>query len=1087
MPGQMDPGDMGTPGGSQPDLDSFGPAGGGHSAAGQLLGTSQLQTAINQFEKSVEKLGDIVSQMAGRSATFSNNGGFPSMQAAYGALGGTGGMGGTLGSPSSAPAPMTRTASSGGGWQSMPPPASPGGPGYPSPAAPSAAGPSGGATIGGVLGGVFTAAVTFGRANMANQLGINAYDVLGQLQAQGGGSSAYNALNYQAFGSGASNLNILAQNTPDAAAMYANLQSISGSAFPMSNQIGQAAYGATAAFGYLNPGMSGAAASAAAGSMYSPSVSLQMRQLGYMTPRTMGQPGAASTAAIMQNQLTRMFGGRLPSQNQLVQNAAAGGIIQQNLQAEGLNPQTTIPMMEAYNRLLNPRGAGINQKALSAGQAQQLFSTIGSNASRTTLAKYGIDQSDISKIQAANAPLSARQADQSSAFTAGLTTATTALGNFRDMINKILQATGANSVIGFGQGFGGTMGSVGGGALGGLGSIFSMLGISKLLGGGEGLLGKIGGGASGILGKLFGGGGAGAESGISGVADDAAGGAGGSLAGGAAVGGLGIIGTIVKSLLQGQISKIPGIGHLLSGVGNLVSGGGNPVQNMASNASNDILGFFKNVVGGGAVGTITSNMSPATPAPAIGGSSTTGTAARAVSAAESQEGVPYIYGAESPGVGFDCSGLMQWSYAQAGVTMPRTADEQFQFWKSKGREISVTAVQEGDLVYEAGADGTFADPGHTAMMVNPSLIVVADQTGTPVRTRAYSTSEWTHAVRPTGSGSGSLTTANQSTTQSNSSVGNTGLGFGNVVSEEIDTYSEGTQSMGSMGSFWTPSSSKAAATQTAGGGTLTNPGSSRSSFAKALLQAIGAPNNQNTMDSMLVWEIAEGGGFGNQASNNPLNLNPGPGAGWPGHNASGAWAFPNLATGLKYTAQVIDQSNFSSILQAFRSGTSEHSILEAIVQSPWAASHYQGDNEMLAALAATANGGVSTAAKGKSGSQVTLTGERGPELSIVGAGTSILDAAQSAQFLQRGVAQAPPGLDPSGGSMAYSPWHPAYSAGQSSGGGNTVSFGDINITLPPGSIDSNDTGKSGRAMAQAFINAVQKESVYTAIATGMTT
>ncbi len=47
-------------------------------------------------------------------------------------------------------------------------------------------------------------------------------------------------------------------------------------------------------------------------------------------------------------------------------------------------------------------------------------------------------------------------------------------------------------------------------------------------------------------------------------------------------------------------------------------------------------------------------------------------AAGAVEAAESQIGVPYVWGGESPGRGFDCSGLTQWAWGRAGVSLPRT-------------------------------------------------------------------------------------------------------------------------------------------------------------------------------------------------------------------------------------------------------------------------------------------------------------------------------------------------------------------------------------------------------------------------------
>ena len=43
-----------------------------------------------------------------------------------------------------------------------------------------------------------------------------------------------------------------------------------------------------------------------------------------------------------------------------------------------------------------------------------------------------------------------------------------------------------------------------------------------------------------------------------------------------------------------------------------------------------------------------------------------------VDAAYSQLGVPYVWGGTTPGVGFDCSGLVQYCYAVAGIRIPRT-------------------------------------------------------------------------------------------------------------------------------------------------------------------------------------------------------------------------------------------------------------------------------------------------------------------------------------------------------------------------------------------------------------------------------
>jgi peptidoglycan DL-endopeptidase CwlO len=83
--------------------------------------------------------------------------------------------------------------------------------------------------------------------------------------------------------------------------------------------------------------------------------------------------------------------------------------------------------------------------------------------------------------------------------------------------------------------------------------------------------------------------------------------------------------------------------------------------------------------------------------------SATGNAAgmHAFAAAETQLGVPYLWGGETPNVGFDCSGLTQWSWAQAGVSIPRTAAEQW----SALPHVSVHSLQPGDLLFYFNLDG----------------------------------------------------------------------------------------------------------------------------------------------------------------------------------------------------------------------------------------------------------------------------------------------------------------------------------------------------------------------------------------------
>jgi cell wall-associated NlpC family hydrolase len=72
-----------------------------------------------------------------------------------------------------------------------------------------------------------------------------------------------------------------------------------------------------------------------------------------------------------------------------------------------------------------------------------------------------------------------------------------------------------------------------------------------------------------------------------------------------------------------------------------------------------------------------------------------GSAGIAVSAAYSQIGVPYIAFAASPGSGFDCSGLTQFAWGQAGVRLPHQSGRQF----ATTANVPQDQVQPGDLIF----------------------------------------------------------------------------------------------------------------------------------------------------------------------------------------------------------------------------------------------------------------------------------------------------------------------------------------------------------------------------------------------------
>lgn len=107
------------------------------------------------------------------------------------------------------------------------------------------------------------------------------------------------------------------------------------------------------------------------------------------------------------------------------------------------------------------------------------------------------------------------------------------------------------------------------------------------------------------------------------------------------------------------------------------------------------------------------------PPPAAGGAG-----AVAVRAAETQLGVPYVWGGETPGVGFDCSGLVAWAWGQAGVSLPHYSGAQM----ADSTPVPISDLQPGDLLFY-GPGGSV----HVAMYVGGGEMIEAPFTGTVVR------------------------------------------------------------------------------------------------------------------------------------------------------------------------------------------------------------------------------------------------------------------------------------------------------------------------------------------------------------------
>lgn len=108
----------------------------------------------------------------------------------------------------------------------------------------------------------------------------------------------------------------------------------------------------------------------------------------------------------------------------------------------------------------------------------------------------------------------------------------------------------------------------------------------------------------------------------------------------------------------------------------------------------------------------------AMPRPGGGGS---GAGAAAVQAALSRIGDPYVWGGSAPGA-FDCSGLVMWSFQQAGVFLPHSSQMQ----SGGGQPVPLDQMQPGDVVTY------YSDASHVGLYIGDGLMVHASTYGIPV-------------------------------------------------------------------------------------------------------------------------------------------------------------------------------------------------------------------------------------------------------------------------------------------------------------------------------------------------------------------
>jgi cell wall-associated NlpC family hydrolase len=118
------------------------------------------------------------------------------------------------------------------------------------------------------------------------------------------------------------------------------------------------------------------------------------------------------------------------------------------------------------------------------------------------------------------------------------------------------------------------------------------------------------------------------------------------------------------------------------------------------------------------------------------------TALAAVRVALAQLGKPYVFGAEGPST-YDCSGLVQYAYAHAGVGLPRTARPQFR----ATRPVPPSQLLPGDLLFFATDKSNWDTIHHVGIYLGGGRMVHAPTTGDVVRVAPVWWAEYFGATR----------------------------------------------------------------------------------------------------------------------------------------------------------------------------------------------------------------------------------------------------------------------------------------------------------------------------------------------------
>ena len=109
-------------------------------------------------------------------------------------------------------------------------------------------------------------------------------------------------------------------------------------------------------------------------------------------------------------------------------------------------------------------------------------------------------------------------------------------------------------------------------------------------------------------------------------------------------------------------------------------------------------------------------------------------ASKATAYAKEMLGKPYMYAGEMP-TGFDCSGLVRYSYRRAGIALPRDTQAQ----RRASVPVSMRSLREGDLLF---FDQEGKKTSHVGLYIGHGRFIHAPSSGGKVRTDSINSEFW---------------------------------------------------------------------------------------------------------------------------------------------------------------------------------------------------------------------------------------------------------------------------------------------------------------------------------------------------------